>query len=155
MSIRIIKVLALIACLGYAGRTAVADPPDPVLGCELRSQVDKKTSGRFIWKPVADHFRQALVVAPRHFYPHTPRVDLFDTYNGTGKRIEAGQLKSNGRCSGSPECLFASTFLFKKMGKHYQNRYGTITIRIKDPKKPELGCYYYLIDRAGARAEFR
>lgn len=126
--------------------------PSPMEGCVLMSKVDTKTSGRFIWKPRAEHFFQALVVAPRHFYPSTPRVQI---WNASGPFVERMRLKSDGRCSGHPECLFASTFLARKMGRYYERRYGSINVRIKDPSHPELGCYYYHVRFPGRRAEFR
>lgn len=121
-------------------------------GCELHSKKDKKTSGRFIWKPRAEHFNQALVVAPRHFYPSVPRVEIWDYF---GHRIERMRLKSDGRCAGHPECLFASTHLGRKRGIVYERKYGSILVKILNPRKPSLGCWFFEIDNPGRRAEYR
>lgn len=126
--------------------------PNPMGGCEFRDRVDTKTSGRFIFKPRAEHFNRALVVAPRHFFPSLPRVQMWDL---GGKFIERMRVKSTGRCAGHPECLFASTHLAKHRGRYYENRFAHILIKVFNPRHSELGCYYYFIRNPGRRAEFR
>lgn len=113
----------LLSLLVFAA-PAFAGPFD---SCVVETQKSLE-SGRFVWKPKASHFNQAVIVTPRRYFPIPPLVTL---HTFEGKKIETAQLKSTGVCSGNPECLFAATFLTKKPGSFYGRRYGGIVVRFK------------------------
>jgi hypothetical protein len=114
---------ALFTILVFAG-SAYAGPFESCV-VETQKSLD---SGRFVWKPKASHFNQAVIVAPRRYFPIPPVVTL---HTFEGKKIETAQLKSLGLCAEDPECLFAATFLTKKLGSFYGRKYGGIVVRFK------------------------
>ena len=135
--------------------SAIAGPVVSLNGCYYVNKPNTTASGRFIWKPVAAHFFQAAIVAPRYYFPVPPIVELLDINN---RLIERARLKSDGRCWGVPECLFAATYLTANYGSWYQRRYRKgIKVKISGARGCRSGhctCTYYFIRRPGMRAEF-
>ncbi len=144
-----IAILFIATSLVGAG-TAMAGPLD---NCELRSKVDTRTPGRVIYKPSGAHFNQAVIVAARRYYPTPPEVKLF-TFEL--QPIEIARLKSDGRCSGNPECLFAATYLTRRNGQQMYRRYGALVIIRFMPRRitSKTPCTYIQINPR-RRAEFR
>lgn len=138
----------LVFCL-----PALAGPRVSLNGCYYVNKPNRTNSGRFIWKPVAAHFSQAAIVAPRYYFPLPPVVQLLDMENGL---IERARMKSDGRCWGEPECLFAATYLAGRPGSFYQRRYKQgIKVRISGAGGcSNCTCTYYLLRKPGQRAEF-
>lgn len=111
-------------------------------GCALETRRSNK-SGRFIWKPLAAHFLQSVIIASRRYFPLPPTVKL---YTFEGRLIETAKLKSTGLCAGYPECLFAATYLTKHEGSWYGRRYGGILVRfIPQRTSATVFCKYYQI----------
>jgi hypothetical protein len=145
--------LAVFAIVTSAPAFA-ATPEELFPSCTFVDTADRHTSGRFIWKPVASHYRQAVIIAPRRpFFPIAPRVDLFQE---DGTKIETASLKSTGVCAGWHECLFAATFLTKRVGSRYENKYGKIIVRVRAGKGQNVtpSCKTYLVNHPKNRAEF-
>lgn len=143
------SILSAVIVL-ISAATAWAAPFD---NCELETRRDSRASGRFIWKPVGAHFNQAVIVAPRRYYPTPPQVRLF-TLEGT--LIETARLKSTGVCAGHPECLFAATFLTAKPGSFYQRRHGAVVVRFKPRRVTSKAfCKLFQVTTPKRRAEYR
>ncbi|MBN8548318.1 MAG: hypothetical protein J0M12_03260 [Deltaproteobacteria bacterium] len=144
-------LVALIGAVAITASPAFAGPFD---SCELETHKDKTTSGRFIWVPKASHFNQAVIVVPRDFFPIIPKVELF-TFEG--QKIETAKLKSTGQCAGWHECLFAATFLTKHLGTRYQNKYGSVIVKITPGRETAKAptCRLYQILKPKKRNEYR
>ena len=148
-----IVVLSLV--MGVMPERAEAGPVVSLNNCYYVNKPNRTTSGRFIWKPVAAHFNQVGIVAPRYYFPVPPVVELLDFDN---RLIERARLKTDGRCWGVPECLFAATYLAGRYGSWYQRRYKKgIKVKISGASGCQSGhcaCTYYFIRKPGMRAEF-
>lgn len=150
------KSLAIAAVSLLAVASTVAAAPVDLSSCTEITVRDSRSSGRFIWKQVGNHFPgNGVIVAPRYYYPIPPKVEILD--QATDELIDTAKLKSDGICAGNRECLFAATFLTKRNGAFYNRRYETgIKVKIS-PRAPQNGrvCTYYTIARPDRRAEFR
>lgn len=142
--------LVVFAFLLVSAASAVAGPFD---NCELETRKDSNSSGRFIWKQKGAHFNQAVIVAPRRYFPSPPQVRL---YKLDGKLIETTRLKSTGQCSGHPECLFAATYLAAKPGSHYNRKYGPIIVRFLPRRVTSTAfCKIFQVTKPHRRAEYK
>ena len=117
----------------------------------------KKLSTRppiFLWKPVAAHFPQAVIIAPQYYYPNMPTVYLLRN-TGNNKLIEVTRGKSDGHC-GNSECLHAATFLTLNSSKYYQKKYHSIIVKIAPSKldKGKKECRYYTIPKPTKRYQY-
>lgn len=150
-------LLALVLFIPVAGEAQEAFE-----GCQLQKRPDDRTDGRFIFKPVGNHFPgNAVIVVPRCYYDGSDvgspvKVELYTEDGAT--RIERARLKTTGNCAYHPECFFASSYLTRRNGKYYKRRFGSIRIRITPTAKAsELRCNYcsyYEVKKPSQRAAF-
>lgn len=141
-----------VACVVVLANSSAAFA-GPFDGCDLVSNKDKRTSGRFIWNPKASHFNQAVIVTERAFFPYAPKVEAF-TFEGV--KIERASLKSTGQCAGWHECLFAATYLMRHLGSRYKNRYEQIIVKVTPSRVTSKAprCRLYQITRPHRRNEY-
>jgi hypothetical protein len=133
--------------------TARAASTVSLQGCVLVNKPNSYTPGRFIWKPLGAHFPgNGVIVTPRYYYPKPPLVLLLTS---TNQLIGTARLKSTGVCAGSPECLFAASYLTPQNGASLQRGYGSIKVRVS-ATSPGTGkvCTYYVINKPASRAEY-
>lgn len=152
---KLLSVFAAVALFVVANSaTAQAGPFD---ACTLKDTPSKVSQGRFIWKPLGNHFNRAVIVIPRAYY--TGKLSgraIVELYNEAGVRFEVTKLKTTGLCKGHPECLFAQVNIAAKSGAFYEKKYGKVFVRIRPAKgsTSNAGCRYYGVNRPKQRAEF-
>lgn len=116
----------------------------------------ERYSGVFLWKPVADHFPDATIVAPKELLKDRPTVELFYiTKKNKLRKIETAKLKSRGlECTVIEECLGADTFLVSREGAYYQRKYPK-GIVVRFTVKERNYCFDVTVKRPKNRAGVR
>lgn len=147
-------VASLTLLVAVQASVAQAGPFD---ACTLKNTPSKVSQGRFIWKPLGNHFNRAVIVIPRAYY--TGKLSgraIVELYTEEGKRFETTKLKTTGLCKGNSECLFAQVNIAAKSGAFYEKKYGKFFVRIRPASgsTSSAGCRYYPVNRAKQRAEF-
>lgn len=143
------KLIISLAAVLFASAASAA--PVDLSNCTEITQTTRTQSGRFIYKPLASHFNQGVVVTPRYYYPEPPIVEILD--DATDNLIGRAKLKSDGRCAGWPECLFAAAYLTPRNGSFYRRHYSAIKIKVS-PRTGTKACTYYRVPRPDQRAEY-
>jgi hypothetical protein len=150
----VLSLLSVSVLFFASSAIAQAGPFD---ACTLKNTPSKVSQGRFIWKPLGNHFNRAVIVIPRAYY--TGKLSgraIVELYNEAGVRFEVTKLKTTGLCKGNPECLFAQVNIAAKSGAFYEKKYGKVFVRIRPAKgsTSNAGCRYYGVNRPKQRAEF-